>query len=180
MRSSEVLGRHWALPETAHPQRAQVAIEGIRGGPKDSPREGPIECSKEGPIERPRGPHSAQGEGRTERKGRTHIEDPKERPIEGTWSVAQSATRNQLLDGSFNNFSLIFGYFWPSGGPWKPHLGPWASLWNLWGSLVVRGPSLDSFGGALGRPRGSWGVLRRAPGRPCDPLGAPEGSSVTP
>ena len=69
------------------------------------------------------------------RKGRTHIEDPKERPIEGTWSVAQSATRNQLLDGSFNASSFIFRYFWPSGGPWKAHLGPWASLVNPRGSL---------------------------------------------
>ena len=59
-------------------------------------------------------------------------------------------------------------------------MGPWASLWNPWGSLVVLGPSLESFGGALGCPRGSGGVLGSAVGRPWDLLGAPWGSLGTP
>ena len=55
-------------------------------------------------------------------------------------------------------------------------MGPWASLWNPEGSLVVLGTSLESFGGALGRP---WGVTGSAVGRPWDPLGSPWGSSGT-
>ena len=77
-------------------------------------------------------------------------------------------------------FQLFLETSGSSGSPWRPHLGPWASLFNTWGSLVVLGPSLESPGHALGRPRRSWGVLGSALGRPWDPLGTPWGSPGTP
>ena len=38
---------------------------------------------------------------------------------------------------------------------------------------MVLGPSLENVGGALGRPRGSWGVLGSAVERPWERLGGP-------